>query len=92
MTALAEFYCDWCNSVHVREQPPGHAREMLGDFPTGWWEVPGKGKSPDHPGHCCPSCLTQPEIYEEVARLRAEGLDRLTGQVKAADQETSVEK
>jgi hypothetical protein len=76
MTGITDFYCDFCNEGRERRTPPdgqefaqGYAQAMLGLMPTGWWEVPGKGAD-GGPGHACPMCVTDADIFDMILELR----------------------
>lgn len=81
MTALTEWFCNFCNASAQRreegdEASTGYERTLDSLMPDGWWEVPGMG--PGRVGHACPDCiLTKPDVRERVTELRSKGLDEV---------------
>lgn len=79
MTALAHFSCDYCNS-EAKCDAPGHAVVMVGETPTGWWEVPGKGRHADFPGHACPDCVLNGDgVMDDIIKRRDDAFRQVTG-------------
>lgn len=83
MTALTEWFCNFCNASAQRrddgdELSHGYERTLDFQAPEGWWEVPGMG--PGHTGHACPHCIeNNPDVRAELIHRRSAGLENLTG-------------
>lgn len=90
MTAFIEFFCDYCNASGQRPEvsEKGYARELLGNFPLGWWEVPKKGPG-GHTGHACPECVMgKSDVREDIAQRRGLETKRLLGELDQHDEES----
>lgn len=82
MTAVATFYCDWCNRVrnsHSSGPVPGYEAVLVMQvtqlpIPSGWWSIPGSGGGAAV-SHCCPECYLNPdgEARTEVTALLSRG-------------------
>lgn len=61
MTEIRHFFCDYCNPQRDAATAPTDSTAFAAvegnEFPTGWWEVPGKGAGRGHVGHACPDCV-----------------------------------
>lgn len=59
MTQIRQFFCDYCNPgrVETGNEEKSYVAVDGDEFPTGWWEVPGKGAGRGHVGHACPDCV-----------------------------------
>lgn len=84
MTALTEFFCNYCNASAQRreegdELTTGYERVAAGTTPLGWWEVPGVG--PLDVGHACPECVTEKEdVRQDIAARRGAETKRILGE------------
>lgn len=85
MTAMTEFFCDYCNPERERRPipeddiVPGYAltESTEGDgHPLGWWDVPGIARD-GSPGHACPTCVLDPARFEDITERRSELTRRL---------------
>lgn len=98
MTALTEFFCDYCNASAQRrdegvEDPHGYARELMGNYPLGWWEVPGRGPGGRSVGHACPRCvMSKPDVRKDIAQRRGEETARLIGALEPDHDEPDAER
>ena len=85
MTARVTFSCDSCNPEADENASRGVEVTMLGDWPVGWWDVPGFGRDKNAgggTGHVCPECVLDPAVWPKVLEARSEGLSRLMGETR----------
>jgi hypothetical protein len=78
VSARTTYRCDYhpVEFGQEREEAVAH-----GEFPLGWWEVPGKGRN-SGVGHACPDCvMNKPGVSEDITQRRGAALDELLGKV-----------